>query len=78
MADTSEDFSRAIARRLKKAREDSPYTVRALAEAAGIAPKTLQDYLHGRVPMRIPEWVRLCGLLGIDPKDLIEEVEQLL
>lgn len=78
MADNSDDFSRAIARRLKTAKDASRYTVRSLAEAAGMAPKTVQAYLSGQTPMRIPDFVRLCGLLGLDPRDVMTEVEQLL
>jgi transcriptional regulator with XRE-family HTH domain len=78
MAVNSDDYSRALARRLMRAKDESQYTVRSLAEASDLAPKTIQAYLSGKTPMRVPDFIRLCGLLGMDPRDVMTEVSNSL
>ncbi len=71
-------FSLAVARILKDAKDRSRYSVRSLAEESGLAKNTVQTYLAGTTVMRVPDFVRLCGLLGMNPKDVIERAQDSL
>lgn len=63
----------AIARRLKAAKDASPYTVRSLANESGLGQSTIQRYLDGTRDMRVPDLYLLCRILGIDPVQLVDD-----
>ncbi|WP_368234958.1 helix-turn-helix domain-containing protein [Anaerotruncus rubiinfantis] len=54
------------------------FTVKSLAEATGVSPRTLEQYSSGRFPvsnMRAYTFVPLCEVLDMTPRELLE-IEQ--
>lgn len=51
------------------------WTVYELAGEAGVAPRTLTEYLAGRLPISSTNLVRLAAVLDCKPEHLIEPVD---
>ncbi|MBQ9663910.1 MAG: helix-turn-helix transcriptional regulator [Oscillospiraceae bacterium] len=63
-----------LAEKLKNARAAKHMSQRALAEAAGISLRTIQNYeLGARMPKRRDTYTLLAEALGIDEKVLLDE-----
>ena len=43
-------------------------TIKAVSEQAGVRYSCLQPSLQGRRELRADEYLKICGLLGIDPR----------
>lgn len=61
--------------RLGKVMWHRDWTVYELAGEAGVAPRTLTEYLAGRMPISSTNLVRLARALNCKPEHLIEPVE---
>ena len=62
---------RGVAERLQRTMWDKDIDSVQLARAIGVDRKSIYTYLHGEVPMTITTCVKVCGVLGITPNQLL-------
>lgn len=63
---------KALAKRLKRAREEVyPKSAAGFARSARLPVHKYQDWEAGRHLPSIPDMVRLCNLLQVDPNELL-------
>lgn len=60
-----------IGRRIKRAREQKGWSQLNLAMEAAVSPTTVSRWERGYLPP-VRELIRLAGVLGVDPDDLVE------
>jgi len=63
-----------IGKRIAKAREAKGWTQLTFAYEANVSPNSIQRWEAGRLPP-VRELIRLAGLLGIEPEELVETAD---
>lgn len=46
-----------------------------VAKAVGVSPSTFSKKLRGEVPITVDELMRIAGVLGVDPGDLLPRLD---
>ena len=57
---------------IKEAVKQSGMTIKAVSDRSGVRYSCLQPSLQGRRELRADEYLKLCGLLNLDPRGFQE------
>ena len=76
MTTNSSTFAAAVAGELRAERARQDITWDALVEATGISKSSVLRYLKGTRDIPLPEYVALCGALGLSPTEVFERAEE--
>lgn len=61
---------------LKAARVNAGFTIDEAAKKIGVSYPTLWGMEHGKSPISIPNYAKICSLYNIKPEDLKVKVRQ--
>lgn len=67
-------LNKIIGEALKKEREKANLTLEQLANKLPVSRQTLSTYETGRSKIKISMFIDICNVLGVDPKELFDEI----
>lgn len=72
----TDPFTKALAQRLRAAKDRTPHTVRSLQAATGLGQSSVQRYLDGTRAIPIPALRKLAATLDTTAGTLMDEAEE--
>lgn len=67
------DFEELVRKVVKKKMEEQGYSIGALADKVGVDRKIIMNLIEGKAGVRLSTVDKIFRVLGVKPKDLIEE-----
>jgi transcriptional regulator with XRE-family HTH domain len=72
----SEDFYKALGRRIADLRQDQDMTQQQLADALGLSQRTVGHYEVGRIRLQVSILLDMADCLGVSVSDLLEPLRK--
>jgi hypothetical protein len=71
-------FNSAVVVIFRNRKDKLRYTYTQIEESSGIIVRTLKRLFTEENPFNLPQFIAVASALGLDPKDVVEQVEGIL